>query len=350
MTTSVKKILESAIENELFPGVQYAIIKQQSIKTNAIGFKRLFPEKEKITGNEIYDVASLTKVIVTTTLIMQLIEKNIIELKTPLAHILKTFKHQHITIEDLLLHQSGLPADIPNASKLASKDEVIDYILDVDLNYETATHIVYSDIGFMLLGLAIEKLYDKPLSACAQTYIFEPLGMKNSSFHPPKSRCAPTEYRNDLVYQGFLQGDVHDEKAFAMQGESGHAGLFSTAYDIGLFIKAILNNTFVLKDKTIDMLFIAAAKKTNLNGVNLIRSLGWDKPQPGGSSGDYSDFKETILHTGFTGCNMWIDRRNKLGFVLLSNDVHPTRDQKGILPLRHMIANQIYIEEVKHET
>jgi CubicO group peptidase (beta-lactamase class C family) len=131
-----------------------------------------------------------------------------------------------------------------------------------------------------------------------------------------------------------------------MGGISGHAGLFSTADDIALFMDAILNQTFVLNEQSTKELFVARAYLKNLQEVPLIRAYGWDKPQLGGSAGNDADFEETILHTGFTGCNMWINTKKHLGFVLLSNDVHPSREQKGILSLRGKIANIIYKMEV----
>lgn len=346
MMNPLNTLFQTLIDQADVPGVQYAIIDEKGIHLDALGHKRLLPYKEALHGDEIYDVASLTKVIVTTTLIMKLIEDGTIDVMDAISEVLPQFRHKHITYHDLLTHSSGLPADIPRASTLKNRQSVIDHVLHVDLSYETGKHIVYSDIGFILLGLAIEKLYHRPLDVIAEEVIFKPLGMHDSSFRPPSSRCAPTEYRNDDVFQGFLEGKVHDEKSFAMGGISGHAGLFSTAKDIAIFIDAILKNNHVLKPSTLDALFIPRVSLNGLNGQPLIRAYGWDKPQPMGSAGEHADFMQTILHTGFTGCNMWIDRKHHLGFVLLSNDVHPTRANKGLLPLRHTIANIVFERKV----
>jgi len=164
--------------------------------------------------------------------------------------------------------------------------------------------------------------------------------MKDTSYYPDINRCAPTEVRDDDVYQGLLCGKVHDEKAFAL-GESGHAGLFSTVPDLLKFMNASLNHEFPLKDETLDLLFKVQQIKPDLNGRILKRALGWDKPTEGSSAGDNRCFDDTILHTGFTGCNMFIDRLQGVGFVMLSNAVHPKRTQNKIIGYRRKIGNMI---------
>lgn len=333
------EILLKAIEEGSFPGASYAIVNESGfIELNTLGYFRLLPEKEPNKADVIYDIASLTKVISTTTMIMKLIEDHVISLETHVRDILPSFKHQDIRIYDLMTHTSGLPADIHRAYTLSSRDEVINKVYEAELINPIGEKIVYSDIGYILLGLIIEKLTGKHLSEYADEVIFQPLGMKSTSYHPNRDLAAPTEFRHDDVYQGFLQGLVHDEKSFAMQGEAGHAGLFSTAHDIGLFMIAILNHQFVLHDDTVDMLFQVREERKD---QDLARALGWDKPTGRSSAGSLVDFDQTILHTGFTGCNMFIDRKHHLGFVLLSNDVHPSRETKGILKLRHDLANLV---------
>ena len=192
------------------------------------------------------------------------------------------------------------------------------------------------------MGLIIQKITKKLLATTAEELIFKPLQMNRTSYHPNSKDCAPTELREDDVYHGYLQGLVHDEKSFALSGNAGHAGLFSCVSDIGLFIQMFLQGKdSVLSIQTMDELFVAREFDTNANNYPLIRALGWDKPTPGGTSGDYTDFEETIVHTGFTGCNMWIDRKQGIGFVMLSNAVHPKRSRNGIISYRKKIANII---------
>ena len=152
----------------------------------------------------------------------------------------------------------------------------------------------------------------------------------------------PTEVRDDSVYKGLLQGIVHDEKAFALNGISGHAGLFSTASDISKFILSFINNDeVVLKKATVDELFKLREKDINKNNKSLVRALGWDKPTLGGTAGDNVSIDHTIIHTGFTGCNMWIEREHGIGFVMLSNAVHPRRENNSIVKYRNKISNMI---------
>lgn len=340
MYKEITKILEEGVLNEHFPGAQYCVIKKDgSVFCDFVGYKQTQPNKIKCDGSEIYDCASLTKVISTTTMIFKLIEENKISLDTKISEILTEFKHQDIKIHHLLTHSSGLPADIPNAKTLKTPTDVKDKIFAFDLIYPIGEKVVYSDIGYMLLGLIIEKLTGLTLNEYAKKVIFEPLEMNDTSYDPIVERCAPTEYRNDKVYKGYLKGLVHDEKAFALNGMAGHAGMFSTAKDLSKFILAILQNTFVLSKETVDLLFPVQIEYDSVQGNKLIRSLGWNKPTKNSTSGDNTSLENTILHTGFTGCNIFIEKEIGIGFVLLSNGVHPKRELNRIGQYRNKIGN-----------
>jgi CubicO group peptidase (beta-lactamase class C family) len=351
MIEEINRILIDAVEKNLIPGASYCLCNKDGlIICDDIGYKSLYPEKIIHTKDVIYDVASLTKVISTTTMITKLIEEDKLKLDTKISDILELFKHKDITVYDCLIHSSGLPADLKNANTLKNEDDVMSKIYQLDLIYEKGSHVVYSDIGFILLGKLIEKITGETLNIYAKRKIFDPLLMFDTSYKPDKKRCAPTEYRNDLIYQGYLKGMVHDEKSFALNGISGHAGLFSTARDIAKFMVSILQNKSVINQHSIDELFKLRIEKTNLQGVLCKRALGWDKPTINSSAGHFVDKNETILHTGFTGCNMFIDRYHGIGFVLLSNDVHPTRENKGIISLRPLISDVILKErKLNHE-
>ncbi len=342
----ITELLNQGVKLGDFPGASYAVVYRNGfIDKDFVGYKQIFPNKIKNKGNELYDSASLTKVIVTTTLILKLIEDKKISLNSKISDILKNFKHKEVTIFDLLTHSSGLPADIPNARSLRNRKDVLDKVFSFDLIYSTGKDIVYSDIGFIILGLIVEKLSKKTLDSFAKEVIFDPLKMHDTSFSPDKKRAAPTEYREDDVYKGLLMGRVHDEKAFALGGVSGHAGMFSTASDLSKFILTILNNDeLVLKKETVDMLFIPRIKSSK----GVIRALGWDKPTKGSTAGDYVSFEDTILHTGFTGCNLWIDRSKGIGFVMLSNAVHPHREDNNIRKYRNKIGNIILSNKEKN--
>jgi CubicO group peptidase (beta-lactamase class C family) len=347
---AIDDILNGVIKEGSLAGASYAIVHVSGyMEIKTLGYFQTHPKKIKNKSSVIYDVASLTKVISTTTMIMSLIEGGRLSLKSKIKDILDRFIHPEITIYHLMTHTSGLPADIPRAKTLKSKDEVLDKVFSAPLISPVGETIVYSDIGYILLGLIIEKITGRSLDEVSQELIFKPLGMKHTGYHPKASTCAPTEYRNDDVYQGYLQGLVHDEKAFAMGGEAGHAGLFSTTKDIARFMLAILRKEFVLSNHTLDMLFMAQEKRVLPNENVLIRALGWDKPTMMSSAGSMVSFDDTILHTGFTGCNMFMDRKAGVGFVLLSNDVHPSRETKSILKLRHEIANLVMSKREEYD-
>lgn len=333
----IKEILLEGVKEKAFPGGQYCVVTKDEIKCGYVGYKSYEP-LVKNNGEEIYDIASLTKVISTTTLIMNLIEQGKLSLDAKISDILPRFKHRDVVIYDLLIHSSGLPADIPKAATLKNREEVINKVYEFDLIYEKGEKVVYSDIGYILLGLIVEKLYGMPINEAAEKVIFSKLNMKDSSYRPDVLRAAPTEKREDDVYNGYLVGRVHDEKSFAMGGLAGHAGLFSTAKDIAKFIQSILKQEFVLKDETVKEMFKSRILKEGRYGLTN-RSLGWDKP--------VDDIDKVIMHTGFTGCNMWIDLNINKGFVLLTNGVHPKRANNNVFPYRNRIREYLTQMEAK---
>jgi CubicO group peptidase (beta-lactamase class C family) len=260
---------------------------------------------------------------------------------------LPRFRHQDIVIWDLLTHTSGLQSDIPRAAKLASREEALDKIFACDPTYPKNSKIVYSDIGFILLGMVVEAVANMPLNEFAKMYIFDPLGMKDTTYNPvDKERCAPTELRQDDIYQGYVRGHVHDEKSYILGGVAGHAGVFSTVNDLQHFMQMILDDgkyagKQILSKPTIDLLFRKQVEMST--GISLdtdARGLGWIVRGNFCSAGDLVS-PNTILHTGFTGTNIFIDRDNKIAFCMLTNRVHPTRDNVKIIPFRAKVGNYI---------
>jgi CubicO group peptidase (beta-lactamase class C family) len=343
----VINILNKAIEQKDFPGVALSMIDSNKQYTNIhLGYKEIYPNLVKVNGYEIYDIASLTKVVFTTTAIMQLIEKKQLQLNTPIQYVLPWFKHQEITVYDVLIHSSGLPADIRSSYLLKTKEDVISRIKEMETIYVKGTYIVYSDVGFILLGLMIEKITGLSLDAYGKKNIFMPLNMLDTSFHPDKLRAAPTEYRSDQTYEGLLRGIVHDEKAFALK-EAGHAGLFSTSEDLIKFCSSLLDDERILKRETIALLMKLQIKTTDLNGDIKARALGWQKPTENSYAGEYIDDDTAMIHTGFTGCHMIIDHKKHIAYVMLSNAVHPKREMNHIIKYRSIISNYILKEREK---
>ncbi len=327
----IKEILEDGVKKGAFPGGEFALIYDDKVYLHKFGVKSLLPPMP-LKGDEVYDVASLTKVISTSTLAHICLEKGLFTLDTYVSDILKDYPNK-IKIRDLMTHSSGLPAYLANGNDLKTKEEVKREIFNSKLIYEKNTKIVYSCLGFILLAYVIEEVLGDTIDKLAYKYIFKPLKMNNSTYHPDIKRAVPTEYRNDKVFKGLVVGKVHDGLAYAQGGISGNAGLFSNVEDLAIFIRSILNDKFVLSSKQLDLLFPTQIKWIDGDGDLIIRSLGWAKPK---------DDNDIISHTGFTGCNMWIDRKRKIGFVLLSNAVHPKRENNKIFGYRRQIWNLFY--------
>jgi len=347
MIHGLEHLIQTAIEDGAFPGANYALVIGEHVHLGSLGFKALFPEKEENALDTIYDLASLTKVLGTTFAVLKLVERGVLRLYQSVKSVLVEFEHEDVTLWDLLTHTSGLPADIKGAKQLSSKEETWDRVFKKPLIHPRNTKIVYSDIGYILLGKIIETASGKPLDRFVQEVVFDPLGMKDSCYNPSDlKRVAPTEERNDEVFQGMLRGRVHDEKAFILGGIAGHAGIFSTVADVSNVIKMILNKGCfeerqVFSEATIDLLFKPqVSEKNGLSMEENTRSIGWIVKGSYPSSGDLAS-NETIIHTGYTGTNLWIDRKNNVGFAMLTNRVHPTRDNIKIIDVRPKLGNYI---------
>ncbi len=345
MIKNFEKLILEAIENEAFPGANYCIVADQDY-FGSLGMKSHI-EKTKIELNTIYDLASVSKVVSTVTSIMLLLERGKLRLFDSVSSYLPRFRHRTVTVWDLITHTSGLKADVIASHKIKNKEELLVQIYQADLVYPTNSKIVYSDIGFMLLGFIIEEITKMPLDEFAKENIFKPLKMVDTCYNPEDvDRCAPTEFRDDEIYKGYLRGRVHDEKAYILGGVAGHAGVFSTVKDLSNFIKMILNDGVFegkrfLSKASVDLLYTPQVEeKIGIAHVNSVRTIGWIKGGDYPSCGDLVS-SETIHHTGFTGTNIFIDRKNKIGFTMLTNRVHPTRDNIKIIPVRAKLGNYI---------
>lgn len=348
---TLNNLLSEAVEKNIFPGCTYSLECSSGSHVDVLGKKSLYPIEE----NEIdtlYDMASCSKVISTTTCIIKLMEQGKLRLYDSVKKYLPRFKHDNILIWDLITHTSGLPAGVSGVTKIKSREEALDKIYALQTTYEKNTKIVYSDIGFILLGFIVEEVSGMSLDQYAKENIFDPLEMYSTGYNPALKdkenikRCAPTEERNDDIVKGIVRGYVHDEMAYILGGVAGHAGLFSCAKDISHFIRMILDNGVyngkrILSKASINLLFTPQVVEPKGIALTLnTRGIGWIVQGDYCSAGDLAS-KETILHTGFTGTNIFIDRINKVGFSLLSNRVHPTRSNVLLIPYRGMIGNFI---------
>ncbi len=342
------EVFNDAVSDGVFPGANIVIVNDKETVIASFGKKAICPNEEENDVDTLYDMASCSKVIATTTAILLLMEQGKIKLHDTVQRFLPRFKHEEITLYHLLTHTSGLPADVVGANSLKSKEELVDIVYDMDLIYETGTEIKYSDIGFILLGFIIEAVSGLSLDSFTKEYIFDVLEMEDTCYNPvDKERCAPTEKRDDdVVKNTIIRGNVHDEKGYIMGGVAGHAGLFSCVKDLQKFIKMILNRGVYrgkqfLSPATIDLIFTPMVEvKNKINLRYDKRGIGWIVDDGNSSAGDLASC-ETISHTGFTGTNIVIDRVNKVGFAILSNRVHVTRENEKILPWRGRVANFI---------
>lgn len=351
-------ILE-AINEGAFPGATYALVIDDYSYIDFLGKKSLFPEEEN-SLDTIYDMASLTKVVATTTAVLQLLEEGKFRLHTKVSTIIPEFKHENLTIFDLMTHTSGLPEGLSKVTSIKSKEEALEKLFSYDLKIEPNKKIMYSDLNYILLGLIVEAKSGMTLDKYVKENIFSKLGMDRTGFLPKSfaeiSEIAPTEFRDDETYRGLVRGDVHDEASYIMGGVAGHAGLFSNAKDMVNFIKMILNQgTYInqiLSKSTVNKLFeVQVETHDDLIHNKERRGLGWIIQGKGTPAGDLVSLNDTIMHTGFTGTSLWIDRKNNVGLCLLTNRVHPKRGNGLHMEYRARVANFVmsHLEELRKE-
>lgn len=276
----------------------------------------------------VYDLASLTKVVGTTTALMILFDEGKVVLDAPVKSYIPEFSGGHkdsITVRDLLAHRSGLPASRDLWRIARNPAEARRAVIDAPLACRPRVCMIYSDLGAITLGLIVESVTGMGLDEYLEARVFGPIGMTATGFRPDaslRSQIAPTELAPPRGYP--LRGEVHDENAYALGGIAGHAGLFSTAADLSMFAQMMLNGgeyagVRIVADSTI--------KLFTENKVISNRALGWAKPDGTGGSGEYlSD--AAFGHTGYTGTSLWIDPKRDMFVVLLTNRVHAAKARR----------------------
>ncbi len=329
-------ILEEAIESKVFPGAQFSISKDgKNLFNGGLGTFTYEKDSQLINNNSIYDVASLTKVLVTTPLVMKLVEQNKLSLDQKVVQFYPQFKgngKENITIKNLLTHSSGIPGYYKFFldERLSSKEDIINYILNINLNSSPGEKYEYSDLGFILLTAIIEKVSGYPIDRLAHQFIFDPVGMENTRYLPPigwKNKIVPTEI--DLQYRGrLIHGEVHDENAFLMGGVSGHAGIFTNSIDISYYSQMLLNKGTWNGERFFNEKLINYFTSLQNIPKGSDMALGWDTPSKSGkgNAGKYFSVG-SYGHLGFTGTSLWIDPNENIIIVLLTNRVHPSRNQ-----------------------
>ena len=324
-TKRISKLINAYIQNKKIPGAVFGVINTKKKKTIiSEGYRQLINKKVKVNNSTTYDLASLTKVLFTTHQILKLHNKKILDINDPISLYIPDLCQydynsweRRVTIKECLSHNTNFPAVEPIYTYGSKPETLKAFILQRRWKKHKS---VYSDINFILLGIILERIFKKNITKIPTGYKF--------SFNPLSKNIAATEncnWRNRI-----LCGETHDENSFALKG-SGHAGLFGNA-------DSILNFAFdMLKNINIS----AEHSKLIKNKIHKNRSCGWEVSFKNWSGGNFCS-KETIGHTGFTGTGVWIDFKNKLAWILLTNRVHPSRHKdSGIQDLRSSIGDLV---------
>jgi CubicO group peptidase (beta-lactamase class C family) len=370
-------ILEKTVAARAFPGCALAVtLRGELVAHYAVGRFTYDPASPVVTTASIFDLASVTKAVATTTMAMILYERGLLDLEAPVAAILPEFvgrsnhpSRREVTLRMLLAHSSGLPAYEKLFLKNTTREEVLAAALTTHLTAEPGTRAEYSDIGFIILGVALERLADEPLDTFCQREIFGPLGMSHTTYNPPKSwrdktvptadetsaeKCsagAPTrepstapatssagKFRNRVI-----QGEVQDENASILGGVAGHAGLFAPVEDLAIFAHAMLTGGRpILRPETIDLF---TRRESQPEGTS--RALGWDTPSSPSQSGKYFGSR-SYGHLGYTGTSLWIDPDRQLSITLLTNRTWPDCQSQAIKQVRPAFHDAV-IEALKSQ-
>lgn len=361
----VDSIIQAGIVKGASPGAAIAVGRYgKLVMLRAYGDLDRRRGSGAVTDSTIYDLASVTKAVATTTALMMLVDEGLVSLDDPVKQHIPEWRgspaKERVTLRNLLLHNSGLAAYGPLWRELQGREQYRRRIAAMSLRYEPGTQTVYSDFGIILLGLIIEQVSGQPLDVLLHDRVFGPLGMRDTGYNPlqwpygtmeldgdaigPRTvpdplidRIAPTEI--DTVFRfRHIRGQVHDENAFALGGVAAHAGLFSSARDLAVFAQMMLNGGFYGGRRYIDPATIRAF--TRRQSEHSSRALGWDTPVRGGSAGSYFT-RSSYGHTGFTGPSIWIDPERDVFIVLLLNRVNPTRNNQAHIPLRRDVADAV---------
>jgi uncharacterized protein YbbC (DUF1343 family)/CubicO group peptidase (beta-lactamase class C family) len=337
----IDDVIHHAIDAGQIPGAVVLIgHHNQIVYRKAFGHRALDPRREPMTVDTIFDIASLTKVVGTTTAVMQLAERGQLRTSDPVAKYLPEFAQngkEDITVRQLLTHYSGLGPDLDLKTSWTGKTTAYTMAFSQKPESPPGSKFLYSDINFVTLGALVERVSGKPLDAYVRENVFAPLGMSHTRYLPPaswRSKIAPTQYDEKDV---MLRAVVHDPTARRMGGVAGHAGLFSTADDLAKFAQTLLDGGGkILSTLSVEKMTTPQQPPT----ATAVRGFGWDIDSP------YSSVRGDLLpvgsygHTGFTGTSLWIDPATRTYIILLTNAVHP-RGKGSAIAVRNKLATAV---------
>ncbi len=330
-------LLDQAILERAFPAASVAITHGgQLVALNGFGRFTYEQDSDKVIAETVFDLASVSKVVATTAAAMLLYQRGLLDLEAPVVAVVPEFARNDprcgkVSFRMLLAHSSGLPAYEKLFLKGPTREELLTAAYAVALTADPGTRAEYSDIGFIILGVALERLADEPLDSFCQREIFGPLGMTNTTYKPAlnlRTLIPPTvddwAFRNRII-----QGEVQDENASALGGVAGHAGLFSNAEDLAIFAHAMLNGgPPILRPET-----LALFTRREESPAGTSRALGWDTPSAPSQSGKYFS-AGSFGHLGYTGTSLWIDPEQQLSVTLLTNRTWPDSKNQAIKEVR----------------
>jgi CubicO group peptidase (beta-lactamase class C family) len=337
---SAFSILREAIDQGAFPGAAVAVTHHgRLIALKALGRFTYELNSPPVMPTTLFDLASLTKVVATTAMAMVLYERGLLDLDTPVTAITPEFNHAaekdsrrgNVTLRMLLGHSSGLPAYEKLFLKSRTRDELLQAAFVTPLAADPGIRAEYSDIGFIILGTALERLADEPLDRFCQREIFAPLGMANTTYNPPpKIRVEIPPTNDDQTFRHrVIQGEVQDENASVLGGVAPHAGLFAPAIDLARFSQCMLDGgRRILRPET-----VALFTRRECAPAGTSRTLGWDTPSVPSQAGKY--FSENSFgHLGYTGTSLWDDPQRQLSIILLTNRTWPDCSNRAIKQVR----------------
>ena len=336
-------VLEKAIAARAFPACSLAVtFRGELVAHKALGHFTYDSASPEVTTTTLFDLASLTKVVATTTMAMILYERGLLDLDAPVTAIVPEFaslldndnddsRRREVTVRMLLAHSSGLPAYEKLFLLAQTREALLQAAFTAPLADAPGARAEYSDIGFIILGVVLERLADESLDVFCQREIFGPLGMTQTTFNPTaalKDSIPPTADDRTFRHR-IIQGEVQDENASVLGGVAGHAGLFSTAEDLAIFAHAMLNGGHpILRSSTVELF---SRRESVPEGTS--RALGWDTPSAPSQSGKHFSSR-SFGHLGYTGTSLWIDPERQLSIALLTNRTWPDCQNQSIKQVR----------------
>jgi CubicO group peptidase (beta-lactamase class C family) len=339
-------VLRNAIAQRAFPAASIAVTSHgKLVALKAFGRFTYAPDSTQVTTASVFDLASVSKAVATTSMALILYQRGLLDLEAPVAAIVPEFaeggasgadgRRRDVTVHMLLAHSSGLPAYERLCLKVKTKAELLAAAFTTPLSADPGTRATYSDIGFIILAAALERIADETLDSFCQRELFGPLGLARTAYNPPatwRDSIPPTaddrSFRNRII-----QGEVQDENASVLGGVAGHAGLFATAEDLATFAHIVLQVGRLLRPEILRPEALALFTRREASPAGTSRALGWDTPFSPSQSGKYFS-ASSFGHLGYTGTSLWIDPQRQLSITLLTNRTWPDCTNDAIKQVR----------------